>query len=192
MPSNVGRVCSKCGQLFPATAEYFNRVPANPIGLNTQCKNCTREANRKYQRELFASIREGELSRLTPEKRAVREREIEASREKREQRRQERISDPEAFDSQLAYNQNERAESCGAEGRITAADIRAIRKAQTDKSGRLICWRCHLPIEDVPDLDHFIPLLLGGKHIPGNLHFMHAICNRRKSWQHPHDLGMLI
>jgi 5-methylcytosine-specific restriction endonuclease McrA len=75
---------------------------------------------------------------------------------------------------------------------VTAAEIAQIRKAQTDKYGRLICWRCCKPITRSPHLDHFIPLDKGGRHSPGNLHFMHAKCNLNKSNKHPHELGMLI
>lgn len=75
---------------------------------------------------------------------------------------------------------------------ITNEDMAAIRAAQTDKKGRLICWRCHKPITDTPHLDHFIPLAKGGAHAPGNLHYMHAKCNLNKSDKHPHDIGLLI
>jgi 5-methylcytosine-specific restriction endonuclease McrA len=75
---------------------------------------------------------------------------------------------------------------------VTVADVELIRKSQTDPKGRLICWRCGKPIVRSPHLDHFIPLDKGGSHTPGNLHFMHAVCNLTKATKHPHELGMLI
>jgi hypothetical protein len=95
-------------------------------------------------------------------------------------------------EQQNARNGARRAIKMNAPVAVTAEDLAAIRAAQTDKKGRLICWRCHKPIKDSPDLDHFIPLAKGGSHTPGNLHYMHARCNRTKHAKHPHDLGMLI
>lgn len=92
----------------------------------------------------------------------------------------------------LASDHRRRARIAGNGGECTVADLAAIRAAQTDRKGRLICWRCGKPIKGTPDLDHFIPLKLGGPSTPGNLHYMHATCNRTKSAKHPHELGMLI
>ena len=95
-------------------------------------------------------------------------------------------------DAARARNDRRRARIVAAGGSYSSADIADIRAAQTDKRGRLICWRCHKPITGKPHLDHFIPLDKGGANSAGNLHFMHAKCNLTKSNKHPHELGMLI
>lgn len=41
------KICTKCKNKFPATAEYFHRNKTTADGLNRQCKNCINE----YQRE---------------------------------------------------------------------------------------------------------------------------------------------
>lgn len=88
---------------------------------------------------------------------------------------------------------------------VTANDIRAIRKSQTDRKGRLICWACGNPIIGneppphapnsppmPPHLDHWIPLKHGGKHAVGNLHYLHGLCNLTKGSKLPSELGRLI
>lgn len=91
-----------------------------------------------------------------------------------------------------AHKANRRARIIANGGTVTSREVELIRKSQTDKRGRLICWRCHKPITDTPHLDHFIPLDKGGPNKAGNLRFMHEKCNLNKSNKHPHELGMLI
>lgn len=91
-----------------------------------------------------------------------------------------------------AHKANRRARIIANGGTVTAREVELIRKSQTDKRGRLICWRCRKPIVGTPHLDHFIPLDKGGPNTSGNLRFMHEKCNLNKSNKHPHELGMLI
>jgi len=85
-----------------------------------------------------------------------------------------------------------RARKVGASGSHTTDDLAAIRAAQTNKRGQLICWRCGKPIKDTPHLDHWIPLKHGGSNDPGNLHYMHAYCNLAKNAKHPTEIGRLL
>lgn len=85
-----------------------------------------------------------------------------------------------------------RARLQNAPGSHTADDLIAIRAAQTDAKGRLICWECGKPIKGTPHLDHWIPLDKDGTNYAGNLHYMHAKCNLSKGAKHPHDMGRLI
>lgn len=91
-----------------------------------------------------------------------------------------------------ARGQHRRAQLAGNGGSFTAADLIAIRASQTDKKGRLICWRCGKPIKGTPHLDHWIPLKHGGSNDAGNLHYMHAKCNLIKGSKHPTEIGRLI
>src|SRR5690349_10629503 len=40
--------CSKCGQEFPATREYFNAHNQSKDGLRPMCKSCRREQDKNY------------------------------------------------------------------------------------------------------------------------------------------------
>lgn len=85
-----------------------------------------------------------------------------------------------------------RARKSGNGGTHTDTDLAAIRAAQTDNKGRLICWHCGKPIKGTPQLDHWIPLKRGGSNGAGNLHYMHARCNQTKSAKHPVEIGRLL
>jgi len=107
----------------------------------------------------------------------------------RERSRVWRASNPDKLAEQ---SHRRRARKRGAGGVCTAADLITIRAGQTDKRGRLICWRCGKPIKDTPHLDHWIPLIEGGTNDPGNLHYMHAHCNLTKQAKHPAEMGRLL
>lgn len=95
-------------------------------------------------------------------------------------------------DKVRAYHHNRRARKSGNGGTHSAADLAAIRAAQTDKLGRLICWACGKPIKSNPHLDHWLPLYKQGPNSAGNLHYMHAKCNQLKHRKHPFELGRLL
>lgn len=98
-----------------------------------------------------------------------------------------------------------RARILGGGGVYTKNDLEAVRTAQTDKQGRLICWACGAPIignqppphipespHMPPHLDHWIPLKANGENRAGNLHYMHGACNLRKGSKHPFETGRLL
>lgn len=91
-----------------------------------------------------------------------------------------------------AHQHRRRARKAGVGGTYTIADLVAIRAAQTDKSGRLLCWHCGKPIKGKPHLDHWIPIDKGGPNDAGNLHYMHARCNLTKAAKHPTEIGRLL
>jgi 5-methylcytosine-specific restriction endonuclease McrA len=107
-----------------------------------------------------------------------------------------RVANPERVAKQRraysASNHRRRARKLATGGTFTTADLDAIRAAQTDKRGRLICWRCGKPIKGTPELDHWIPIARGGRNDAGNLHYMHATCNRNKGAKLPTEIGRLI
>jgi hypothetical protein len=41
--------CPGCGNVYPATVEYYHRRTASKDGLATRCKNCVREYHRQYR-----------------------------------------------------------------------------------------------------------------------------------------------
>jgi hypothetical protein len=109
--------------------------------------------------------------------------------EKAEYQRRYHANNP---DVARAYKHRRRARKTDNGGSYTADDLAAVRAAQTDKRGRLICWLCGKPIKDNPHLDHFIPLKHGGQNSAGNLHYTHAKCNLTKNAKLPTEIGRLI
>jgi hypothetical protein len=45
--TTLTKTCTKCGQTFPATAEYFCRQKSGKFGLNGQCKSCKSESDHR-------------------------------------------------------------------------------------------------------------------------------------------------
>lgn len=99
---------------------------------------------------------------------------------------------PEGKAARAAYAHKRRARKLAGGGSFTPADLIAIRAAQTDRKGRLICWKCGKPIKGTPHLDHWIPLDKEGSNGPGNLHYMHARCNLEKGAKLPTEIGRLL
>jgi hypothetical protein len=106
-----------------------------------------------------------------------------------DQKRRWRAANPDVARAQW---QRRYARKKAAAGSATAADLAAIRAAQTDSEGHLNCWICGKPIKRNPHLDHWIPLQEDGTHNPGNLHYTHQWCNQSKGGKHPTEIGRLL
>ena len=58
MPENqTTKECTKCGEPYPATTEYFAPASRNKSGLHSWCRNCTRAGNRESQKRVSPEIR---------------------------------------------------------------------------------------------------------------------------------------
>jgi hypothetical protein len=210
------KYCSACGELKPR--EAFSRASSRKDGLQRHCKKCRaaithdwyinnkehvkevesrwREANPDYRHLYNISHREEFRERLR--KRSATEPEYLANRRANRKKHRDtarkclrvwRAANPEKTRS---YDHNRRAREAGNGGTYTIEELAAVRAAQTDKQGRLLCWECGKPIKGTPHLDHWIPIAKGGRNDAGNLHYMHARCNLKKNAKHPTELGRLV
>jgi len=50
-----------------------------------------------------------------------------------------------------------------------------------------LCTVCDLPLTSNSEIDHVMPLSLGGSNTDDNVQLLHGLCNRRKSGKHPED-----
>lgn len=86
---------------------------------------------------------------------------------------------------------NYKARKQGAEGSHTAKDIRAIRRAQENR-----CAYCREKLGRHGQLDHIVPLKLGGSNWPRNLQWLCRPCNSAKRAKDPmvyaRSLGLLL
>ena len=73
-----------------------------------------------------------------------------------------------------------KANKRAAQGRHTASDITTIFKHQ-----RGLCAICREIIADGYEVDHVMPLALGGSNGKENLQLLCRPCNRRKGSKHP-------
>lgn len=190
-------ICRSCKRITDQA--YLAKNRAKNADRCREYRAAHREELKRANREYYASHRE--------ENRANRRKYYEENRERIKQKSRDYHNANQERDQQRSrsYRQSEhgrligtihsinrRAQKRDRGGYLTKDQIAIIRAAQTDKRGRLICWRCGKPITDTPHLDHWIPLDKGGAHSSGNLHYMHAKCNMTKHAKHPTEIGRLI
>jgi 5-methylcytosine-specific restriction endonuclease McrA len=189
--------CKSCGNEYPETLEYFHSQSCGVNGLRARCKTCI-NAVKRDKRAARSSRR-----LLSPEDRLNRDRELDRLRRQTAKRKASnqryRESDgakayakayrerPESKARRREYDRVRKANRRAAGGHFTSADIEAIRVAQGNR-----CYICRKELGNVYQIDHFIPLALGGSSDPGNLRLACPLCNQRKNAKHPHDLGILI
>lgn len=77
-----------------------------------------------------------------------------------------------------------RARKRGAEGNHTKEDVADILKLQKGK-----CAYCRTKLSAKFDIDHIVPLYLGGSNARTNLQIACVPCNRSKSAKHPIDFA---
>jgi 5-methylcytosine-specific restriction endonuclease McrA len=199
------KVCTKCGQEFPATREFFYRNALGRNGLNPQCKQCkaayasseeARERNRLRTLENPQKNRDRahKWALEHPEENRLRaNRWYKANREKALARdRQRKIDHPEETrararrtallhpETVAASSRNRKARARNAEGSHTGADVIEQYNRQKGK-----CYYCGKQVGKDYQVDHVIPLVLGGSNYPSNLVIACPQCNRAKSAKHP-------
>jgi 5-methylcytosine-specific restriction endonuclease McrA len=150
-------------------ARSADRAKADPEGTR-EYKARWREANRERERSYSVAWRARH-----PEKR---KRVIKGW----EQRNPDKVR---------ALRQNRRARVQQATGKFSLGLVKRLFKLQ---QGRCAC--CGLPLGLKYELDHIMPLALGGANEDSNAQLLRATCNRRKAARHPVDYmqskGMLL
>lgn len=214
------RRCNTCGIEKPL-AENFHRNKSSAGGYLPRCKECRKvadaeyvEAHRQEIRERSrawrianpdrANARSSAWAKANPERRRLHMQKHRNSPQGREaQARYIANRDParrrvvaaryyaKHRDEYAAYRRTRRARVRNAAGSHTASDIVAIGTAQ-----RWRCAACGGDIRRAYEVDHIVPLALGGSDEKGNLQLLCRRCNRSKGAKHPLDfakkLGRLL
>lgn len=193
--------CSKCGNDYPATPEYFSKMSASKDGLKVWCRSCVSEYNKAYRATHLEELREyNRQFRATPEAKA-RKRELASTPEYREWANQymaQYRAIPEKKrhfqeymqewgknnpDRITASSHRRRARKQNNGGDYTRNDIRVQFKTQ---KGR--CWWCQDElVEGNTHIDHRIPISRGGSNAPENLCLSCKHCNLSKGSKLPHE-----
>lgn len=170
------KACSQCGQVHPATSEFFPRT-ALRSGLGARCKACVALRRRKS----YIDNREKELfnQRLYNARNGLRVRSA-----KRAAYRKMRLQSPERA---VANWLNYRAKKRGAAGRVSGQELQELRSRQGGS-----CAYCGRPLyaSGTPQVDHVIPLSrseLSPRGDIGNLVWSCGRCNRDKSAKTPEE-----
>lgn len=214
------KVCSKCKVEKPKAE--FNRNAKRKDGLRSECKGCMaayKAANREkiaaQNAANYAANREKIAARAAAYRDANRGKiaaygaaRYEAKREKLAvQMSAYRVANREKIASQeaawrkanpektAAQDRNRRARKRNADGRHSAADVRAIFEKQ-----RGLCANCQTKLfksgRQKFHVDHIMPLALGGSNWPANLQCLCKTCNLSKGAKDPiewaNQNGLLI
>lgn len=131
-PDSITKCCSKCGQEYPATREYFSPDKRASDGFYSACKPCRRRQNRKsYQKDIEASrkrarinakkSREANLEKSLKRERKYKEDNREAIRQRERLRYQ---ANPETFHQKSCKWKSANKEAL----RIYALKVRPLRR----------------------------------------------------------------
>lgn len=196
------KTCTKCGNEYPATTEYFYRQKDGKYGFRADCKECflkgsksyrekhvdeVRARARKYQQE-HSEARKAYLAQWYAENK---QRHMVYGREYRKAHvEQTRANSRKQYRRNLEFNRLKgRAKASRyyarkrlAVGTYTAADIQLQLKSQ-----RGLCWHCGKPVGDTYQADHLIPLSRGGSNAPENIVISCAVCNQSRGAKLPQE-----
>lgn len=149
---NITKVCTICGEEFPATQEYFYKNKAGKYGLDGRCKKCDNKKNKRYRQN-------------NKEKEAERHKQYrEANRDSMfEQQKQYRQS---LQGQVLAFNRRQRRRTREEEQGT------GITKDQWLEMMQYFDWRCAYSGErltkDTRSIDHIVPLNSNGDNMIWN------------------------
>lgn len=191
--------CSKCGVEKPATREYFHRQTSCAGGLRPNCKDCHNSSSAQYRltqrpedraayrrayraknrallisrdREYYAKNRLVLIPRMVEYNRKNKEAYLEKMRQWRKKNK----------DKVQIWVRNRRAKLRGLSGTHTLQDILDLLREQ-----RGLCVYCRADISKRYQVDHVMPVALGGGNDKGNLQLLCKACNLDKRDKHPDE-----
>lgn len=172
------RVCNKCGENKPLTAEFFPPT-RKPGRFRNTCRGC-RSAHGNVRRKQRRASDPELVIRHRQETVAWRRNNVHRHRANAKRWFQENREA--ARKIARTATANYRARKRAVVGSFTGADVSNILKAQNHR-----CFYCFGDITEYPVAEHYIPLARGGSNWPSNLVGACADCNARKGVTPPED-----
>jgi 5-methylcytosine-specific restriction endonuclease McrA len=203
--------CTKCGNEYPATTQYFGRRASAADGFTFACKACKSAHDKQYNRinaEKIAvtkhkhyleikdqiSVKQKEYRALNRDRINKRTEQWRAAHpEARKINRMKRLNEEKAYKRayRLAFPEKHRADQSkrrargyDAGGRYTDADV---HKQYALQKGR--CHWCGCKVGKTYHVDHVIPLSKGGSNDPRNIVISCPECNLKKHDKMPHEFS---
>lgn len=186
------KICPKCKINKPL--DGFAKSSKRKDGLQYECRECVAAYHAYYymvNRKAFKAYCAANADRKAEYDAEYRSRNHEKTKAYRAANSEKakaygaayRLANP---DKAAAHNRNRRAIKRSAEGKHTAADVRAIFENQKG-----LCANCQTKLfksgKHKFHADHIMPLALGGSNWPSNLQCLCQSCNLRKWAKHPDD-----
>lgn len=172
--------CTKCGKIYPATLEFFEKHPTTLDRLHTQCRECKRQHNREY----YVQHRE-QLTQYARERRA---KEPEKVHEEQKQQREKHKDQIRERNRVYVANHSDRARKWYLDYAHSAKGKARVHRRYAREKGTAhdftaqdwrfaldywgdCCAVCGRPRglwhQIAPD--HWVPLAKGGATVPENI-----------------------
>jgi len=190
--------CTKCGNVLPATTEYFYKELLGKFGVRSKCIKCinhpkTRRVGR--DKEKARACRE-RWKNANPEKdKAAKRKYYDAHREEEIQK----VCDKQKKNPEWVAQRNKKWKAAHPEAvsqmsskrraRIASADGRYSRKDVLEKFEQQCgkCYWCKKEINGRYHVDHVVPLSRGGSNWPSNIVITCPHCNMSKNDKLPEE-----
>lgn len=159
--------CSKCGEVKPATE--YGKDKQRPDGVRHWCKACTKTSTSMYRESNPGKRKEADFRyrQANPEKNIA-----SCAKWRAANKMARRILD---------NNRNARKREVG--GKLSQGLAERLFKLQR---GKCACG-CMQPLGENYQLDHRMPVALGGANEDWNIQLLRATCNQQKHAKHPID-----
>ena len=182
---SASKRCNQCGEVKPATTEFFAPEKRGIYGVKAVCRECKKlyyranrasklEVKRAQCRAWYAANREEQNRKSRERYAADPAKSLAISAEWRRR--------PGNADRNRAYSANARARQHGMAERITADDIRHVFSAQRGR-----CAYCGCDVSTGYHIDHATPFCRGGLNIRENLVLACPSCNQKKRHRLPSE-----
>jgi len=197
--------CSKCGEGFPATSEYFSECKKNKNGLHEQCRKCKakrdkeyRIANKAHYAEIKKQWKEANREHVNEVDKRYRENNKEHKsatdrkwREKNKERRNKTIKQWELDNKERRAETTKQWQKNNRDRVIIATRrykyrscglVSTLTFEQWENAKRYfdnVCAYCGAKVKLTKD--HFIPVVNDGGYTEDNILPACARCNRSKS-----------
>jgi 5-methylcytosine-specific restriction endonuclease McrA len=190
-PAPTVRCCSKCSKSKPCTPEFFKRRNDSPHGLSPECSVCLGIRNLEWSRTENGKNLKAKHAPKYKSKRAEYAKTYQKKNKDRinayckewrlrdvdRHRANEREVAKRDFEKRVAYRHMRRAA-----GTFSYSVIPFLKAQQKGK-----CPICRGLLTSLVEVDHIMPIALGGTNESSNLQLLCRSCNRSKGAKHPVD-----
>lgn len=185
------RCCSRCGETKPLGNAHFKTSKSCSFGFKTECKSCSKKRNAEWRKtDVGVIIRNRAAEKRRPQARIYAkayqklhmDKFAENSKAWRLRNLDKSMASSREYGRKNKSLRTEQRHSRRAAGAFSYSVITELRALQKNK-----CTICRCTFSKFVEIDHIMPIALGGTNERGNLQLLCRYCNRSKGAKHPVD-----